>query len=70
VLQDIVVGRHRDVEDRISWFLGVRRFEAALTLAEADRSLNSSVWETVVQVHTHHCCWTTLYRQDWHELPC
>eukprot|EP00775_Hariotina_reticulata_P006761 gene6761-6978_t len=49
--KDIVVGRHRDVEDRISWFLGARRFEAALTLAEADRSLNSGVWETVVQAY-------------------
>lgn len=48
--QDIVIGRHRDTEDRISWLLGAGRFEAALALAEADSSLPRAVFETVVQV--------------------
>lgn len=50
VVQDIVVGRHRDTEDRISWFLGAGQFEAALAIAEADRSLPTAVYDTVVQV--------------------
>lgn len=46
-----MVGRHRDTEDRISWFLAAGQFEAALAIAEADRSLPRTVWDTVVQVN-------------------
>jgi hypothetical protein len=49
-VQDIVIGRHRDTEDRISWLLSAGRFEAALALAEADSSLPRAVFDTVVQV--------------------
>jgi hypothetical protein len=50
LLQDIVIGRHRDIEDRISWCLAVGRYEAALSLAEADRTTTEELWGTVVQV--------------------
>lgn len=48
--QDIVIGRHRDIEDRISWCLAAGRFEAALSLAEADRNTRQEVWDAVAQV--------------------
>ncbi len=49
-MQDIVIGRHRDTDDRIAWFLGVKRYDAALALAEADPTLPRSTVATVVQV--------------------
>lgn len=45
-----MIGRHRDMEDRISWCLAVGRYEAALALAEADRSTSTQLWDDVVQV--------------------
>ena len=49
--QDIVIGRYRDTEDRISWFLEHRQFETALQVAERERGLPPVVWETTVQVN-------------------
>jgi hypothetical protein len=56
LLQDIVIGRHRDMEDRISWCLAVGRYEAALSLAEADRTTTDELWGTVVQVRVLVSC--------------
>lgn len=57
-MQDIVIGRHRDMEDRISWCLAVGRYEAALSLAEADRTTTQELWDSVVQVSM--CCMQVL----------
>lgn len=40
------------MEDRISWCLAVGRYEAALSLAEADRTTTQELWCTVVQVRS------------------
>ncbi|KIY92214.1 Vacuolar protein sorting-associated like protein 41 [Monoraphidium neglectum] len=51
---DIVIGRYRDAEDRISWRLEHMRFEDALALAERERGLPASVWDAVVQAYLAH----------------
>jgi hypothetical protein len=61
VLQDIVIGRHRDMEDRISWCLAVGRYESALQLAEADRTTTQELWDTVVQVGGGGCSQSKLH---------
>jgi hypothetical protein len=48
--QDIVIGRFRDAEDRISWSLAHGRYQAALALAERERGLPAAVWDATVQV--------------------
>ncbi len=53
-LQDIVIGRYRDAQDRIAWLLAHRRFEEALSLAEADRSLPATLYEAAVQSYLEH----------------
>eukprot|EP00798_Chlamydomonas_sp_ICE-L_P008222 gene8222-1488_t len=46
--KDILVGRTRDSEDRITWLLARKRFEEALLIAEADRSLPHAIYDNVV----------------------
>lgn len=49
-LQDIVMGRPRDGEDRVSWFLEKKRFEDALALIEHGEAFKDSTRERVAQV--------------------
>ena len=52
-LQDIVVGKPRDGDDRIDWLIQYARFEDALTILEADSSLHASSHEKVLPLHWH-----------------
>ena len=46
-VQDLVIGRPRDSEDRIDWQIEHARFEEALDLAEKDISLKVSTHQKV-----------------------
>ena len=46
-VQDLVVGRPRDSEDRIDWQIEHAHFEDALELAEKDISLKASTRQKV-----------------------
>lgn len=41
-LQDIVVGKPRDADDRLDWLIQHHRFEQALHVLEADGSLSAA----------------------------
>lgn len=47
LVQDIVVGKPRDGDDRIDWLIQYSRFEEALTILEADSSLRASSHQKV-----------------------
>lgn len=55
-MQDIVIGRFRDPQDRVTWFLEHRRFEEALQLAESDASLPAALYDAAVQVGVWPAC--------------
>lgn len=67
--QDIVIGRYRDVEDRISWFLEHRRFESALKLAERERGLPPTIYEAAVQAYLEYLVSEQMFRQAANLLP-
>jgi len=52
--KDIVQGRPRDTEDRISWMLSHGRFEEALSLVERGESSELSTRELVAQAYLEH----------------
>lgn len=47
MVQDVVVGRPRDGDDRVAWLLDHRRFDKALAVLETDRGLKPSTHEQV-----------------------
>lgn len=77
MFQDIVIGRYRDIEDRITWQLERGRFEDALALAEMaerERRLPPVAWDAVVQVGWGGCgrAWrrdTVVERRRLRRLP-
>lgn len=42
MLQDVVVGKPRDGDDRVAWLLDHQRFDKALSVLETDRGLKKS----------------------------
>ena len=42
MMQDVVVGKPRDGDDRVAWLLDHRRFDKALSVLETDRGLKKS----------------------------
>jgi len=48
VLQDVVVGKPRDGDDRVAWLLDHQRFDAALSVLETDKGLKKSTHAQVM----------------------
>jgi len=48
VLQDVVVGKPRDGDDRVAWLLDHQRFDAALSVLETDTGLKKSTHTQVM----------------------
>ena len=42
MMQDVVVGKPRDGDDRVAWLLDHQRFDKALSVLETDRGLKKS----------------------------
>ena len=51
LLQDIVVGRPRDGDDRVAWLLEHRRFDKALEILETDKTLRPATHQQVDMLH-------------------
>jgi hypothetical protein len=48
LLQDVVVGKPRDGDDRVAWLLDHQRFDKALSVLETDKGLKKSTHAQVL----------------------
>ncbi|KAK9816865.1 hypothetical protein WJX72_006282 [[Myrmecia] bisecta] len=52
--KDVVVGRPRDSNDRVTWLLDHQRFQQAVDIAEADPAIKTSTRELVAERYLQH----------------